>query len=88
MFVVLLGPKPRKFLEQLDEKTKNRIFLLFEVLESNPWPARDFDLAKIEGLEDCFRIRTGKYRICYHVNTNSKGITVYLIEQKSETTYK
>ncbi|MFP3949855.1 MAG: type II toxin-antitoxin system RelE family toxin [Candidatus Micrarchaeia archaeon] len=88
MFRVLLGKKPQKSFEQLDEKARKRIYSVFEVLEINPWPARDFDLAKIESLEDCFRIRIGKYRVCYHVNTKAKEITVYRIEKKKDSTYK
>lgn len=88
MFRVLLANKPQKFLSNLDKKSKDRIFSLFSVLESNPWPAKEFDLAKIEAMDDCFRIRIGQYRICYHINTESREITVFRIETKSETTYR
>ena len=59
MFQVLLGKKAAKFLKELEEKTQSRIKSLFEVLEVNPWPAKEFDLTKIEGTDDCFRIRIG-----------------------------
>jgi len=88
MFQVTLGNKPRKFYNELDEKTQKRINVAFEVLETNPWPAKEFDLTKIDGLDDCFRIRIGKHRICYHVNTEANEISVYRIERRSETTYK
>lgn len=88
MFQVLLGPKPKKAFEELDDKTKNKIMHVFETLEVNPWPAKEFDLSKIEAMENCFRIRVGKYRICYHINSDIKEITVFRIELKSETTYK
>lgn len=88
MFQVLIAKKPQKEFHKLDEKTRKRLLTLFEVLEVNPWPAKEFDLAKIEGLEDCFRVRIGKYRVAYHVNTNIKEITVYRIEKRAERTYK
>ena len=88
MFRVLIGKKPQKLFEKLDTKTQARIVSLFSILEANPWPAKEFDLDKIEGLNDCFRIRVGKFRVCYHVNTDLKEVTVYRIEQKSETTYR
>lgn len=88
MFQVTLGNKPKKFFNELDEKAKNSLKAAFTVLETNPWPAREFDLRKVEGLNDCFRIRIGKHRVCYAVNTETKEVTVYRIEKRSETTYK
>ncbi len=88
MFNVLLGRKPRKFFEALEDKTKERLRELFKTLETNPWPAKEFDLRKIEGLNDCFRIRIGKYRVSYEIDNNSKEITVYRLERRSETSYK
>jgi mRNA-degrading endonuclease RelE of RelBE toxin-antitoxin system len=88
MFGILIGKKANKILQNLDEKTKIRFDQICEVLTANPWPAKDFDLSKIEGMEDCFRIRIGKYRICYHTDTNLKEITIFKIDLKSETTYK
>ena len=88
MFRVFIGKKAKKFFDKLDAKTQMRITSLFNILEANPWPAKEFDMDKIEGLDDCFRIRIGKFRVCYHVNTDLKEVTVYRIEQKSETTYR
>ncbi len=36
MLQVTLGNKPRKFYNELDEKTQKRITAAFEVLETNP----------------------------------------------------
>ena len=88
MFHVLIGKKAQKVFDELDRKIKSKFLSIFEVLELNPWPAKEFELPKIEGLEDCFRIRIGKHRVCYHVNTELKEITIYRIELRSETTYK
>ena len=88
MFRVFIGKKVNKTIQELDEKMKNKVKQVCEILAINPWPAKDFDLSKIEGIEDCFRIRIGKNRICYQVNTNLKEVTIYKIELKSETTYK
>jgi mRNA-degrading endonuclease RelE of RelBE toxin-antitoxin system len=88
MLKVLLGKKARNAFEELDAKTKKKVLEVLEALEFNPWPAKSFDLTKLEGLSDCFRIRVGSYRVCYHVNTEMKEITVYRIERRPETTYK
>jgi len=88
MFHVLLGNKPRKVFQKSDAKTQRKLTTLFETLEVNPWPARDFDLAKIESMADCFRVRIGSYRVCYHVQADKEEITVYRIERRSEKTYR
>ena len=88
MYRILLGSKPRKVFHKSDGKTQKKLRMLFEALEVNPWPARDFDLAKIESMADCFRVRIGSFRVCYHVQTEKKEITVYRIERRSERTYR
>ena len=88
MFSVSLGNKAKKFLKSLDKKFKEKIDSVFETLEKNPWPAQEYDLAKIAGMEDCYRIRLGKFRINYHIDTDASEITVYRIEKKKDTTYK
>lgn len=88
MFRVTVGSKPAKTIGELDGRQKERMDHIVDVLSLNPWPARDFDLSKISGLEDCFRIRTGQFRVCYHVDTMKREITIYRFERKGETTYK
>jgi mRNA interferase RelE/StbE len=88
MFSISVGKKPAKAIRDLEPKFKQKIKDALDMLQINPWPAREYDLSKIEGLEDCFRIRIGDYRVCYHVNTDIKEITVYRFERKSDTTYK
>lgn len=88
MFQVLIGKKPRKFYCQLELKLQKKLQGLFEILEINPWPAKEYDLAKLQDLKDCFRIRLGQFRICYHVDAEAKEITVYRLERRSEKTYR
>lgn len=88
MFQVFLGRKARQTFERGDARIKRKMRAVFETLELNPWPAREYDLAKLQGLKDCFRIRLGKYRICYTVDEAAEEITVYRIERRSESTYR
>jgi len=88
MFSVNPGNKAKKFLKSIDKNIREKIDSVFETLEKNPWPAQEYDVAKISGMEDCYRIRIGKIRINYHVNIAANEITVYRIERKKDTTYK
>lgn len=88
LFTVRIEKKTYKSLRDFELKIREKINQVMEVLESNPWPAKEYNMTKIEGLEYCYRIRIGRYRICYKVDSESKLVYVYLIERKSETTYK
>lgn len=48
-------------------KYLNKFALLLETLKANIIPWRDFDLKKIEGVEDIYRVRIGVYRIIYFI---------------------
>lgn len=87
MYQVTLGNKSKKFFKGQDEKTREKLRSVFETLEKNPWPAKDYDLSKIAGMSDCYRIKLGKLRVLYHVESDSSEIVVYRIERKTDSTY-
>jgi len=47
----------------------------------------DFDLKKLKGRSDVFRIRFGRWRVIYRVGQNGK-IFLLSLEKRSEKTYK
>ena len=57
-----------------------RILLAFEALTQNPAPAPEYDVKKLAGLHDAYRIRIGDIRIEYEVNWESKRIGVLAVE--------
>lgn len=54
----------------------------------NPVPARHFDLMKIAGEEDTYRIRLSSYRAVYAVYWEEKIIRVIKIEKRKGRTYR
>ena len=88
VFDVRLDRKPEKFIKQSDPKLKQRLFAVFETLEQNPVPAQLFDVRKIEGEADSYRIRISSFRILYKVFWNEKIIRVTKIERRKDSTYK
>ena len=40
---------------------------------------------KLLGLNDCFRIRVGKYRILYLISNEEMKVTVYRVAHRKET---
>lgn len=87
MYSVFVPQKQEKELAKIDEKIRNRIWALFETLETLPFPAREYDLKRLGGMQDCYRVRIGDYRVCYHVNKEERKITVFRVERR-ETAYQ
>ncbi len=57
-----------------------RILLVLEALSQNPAPAPEYDVKKLVGMHDAYRIRIGEIRIEYNVNWELKRISVFAIE--------
>lgn len=88
MFEIRFSSQAEKFIKKCDSKLEIRLKELFEKLQQNPVPAREYDLRKIAGEEDIYRIRLSSYRAVYCVYWEQKIIRVIKIERRGESTYK
>ena len=68
-----------KALERLPEPYRLRVLKVLEELRSDPIPFRNYDVKKLRGFEDTFRIRIGDIRIVYTVSWSSKTIIVHFV---------
>lgn len=59
-----------------------RVVEAIKLLSINPVPARRYDVKKLKGLEDTFRIRIGKIRIVYTIIWGDKVILVSRIGER------
>jgi len=76
--------KIQKALNKLDNKIKKNIKqLLFDLKNSK---LKDYDIKKLKGHDDIYRIRKGKIRIIYKTNNNGE-IHLLTIERRSDITY-
>ena len=83
-----LGRKAEKQYAKLPKKLLGKVRELFKMLEINPWPARLYDLEKLEGVNfQGYRIRLGKVRVMYAVLEDEKRIIILKIEQR-KTVYR
>ena len=62
----------------------NKFALLLETLKANIIPWRDFDLKKIEGVEDIYRVRIGVYRIIYFIEKEKERIHILKFERRNK----
>lgn len=87
MFAVRLSNKAEKQFLDLEQKYRDRVIELFKKLEQAPVPAKEYDLKKIKGEEDCYRIRLSRFRVLYQVFREEKTVRITKIERRSEGTY-
>jgi len=86
-FKVILKKSAEKFIFQIDERRREKIIKLLDELKMNPLPFKDYDLVKLKGFKNFYRIRLGKIRIVYEVDFDSKTLTVWDINYR-ERIYK
>lgn len=87
MFKVESKKKTLKFLRRLSRKRKDRIKEIIAALKNDPIPFRQFDVAKLEGYDNTYRIRVGDLRLIYEVNWDEKRILIHFIGPR-EKAYK
>lgn len=87
MFEVILTNKAEKQYHKLEAKMHARVKELLDYLQAKPVPAGEYDLTKVSGEEDTYRIRLSSFRVVYKVYWEKKAIGVAKIERKSEHTY-
>jgi len=68
-----------KFIKKLNPKLKEKLRNLFETLKSNPLPFREYDLKKLKGTENFYRIRIGSIRVIYEINEIEGKIYIHFV---------
>jgi len=79
LFRVKVKRKAIRTLERLPKDYGLRVLEVLDKLRINPLPFKDYDIKKLKGFEDTFRIRLGDIRIVYTIDWSSKIITVHFI---------
>jgi mRNA interferase RelE/StbE len=57
---------------------------IFEILETNPIPTEHFDIKKLKGFENVFRVMIGEYRLIYALIKEEKIIKVIKLEPRGK----
>ncbi len=83
MFNIALKQSAAKSLKRLPLNYKSKIIECLHHLSEDPFP-EGYDLKKLSGFKDFFRIRLGKYRIVYSVDLDNMVITIWFIGHRSK----
>ncbi len=79
---VLATKKAEKQIKSLPPHIKKKIDELIDHLKDDPLPAKRYDLKKIRGKKDVYRIRIGNYRVLYKIQDNV--IIILLMIQRKQ----
>lgn len=71
---------------QKAKKLQYRIMAILQKLAVDPFQNTNFDIKKIKspGEQGTFRMRVGRQRVLYDVDTSNKTIIVYRIKERKE----
>jgi mRNA interferase RelE/StbE len=83
MYQVYVTSRARKQLRRIAPQYHTRIKELLIFLESNPIPHKKYDIVKMDGKVDTYRIRIGDIRVMYELNLHDKEISVLAIMPRS-----
>ncbi len=84
-YKVVAHRRVQKVLNSLKDKNLKTIIInQMTKLEDYPLSLREMDIEKIKGLKRTFRIRTGKYRIIFHVENIEKTVYVTHVEARKK----
>lgn len=75
-------------MKNLDKRTAARLKKALLTLKNYPVPIKEYDIKKISGEDDTYRLRISRYRIIYDVDWDNRVITVLKIDMRSESTYR
>lgn len=78
----------KRQIEKVDRSIKLKLFDLFLKLKEKPVPAEEFNVVKISGSKNTYRIRIQKVRVLYDVYWKEKRIELLKVEKRKARTYK
>lgn len=88
MYEVRPYRKLEKDIRDFHANVKNRIRELLLELQYEPLPREKYDLKKVEGREETYRIRISYARVVYEIQWEDKIVKILLVERKTDETYK
>ncbi|ADD08074.1 type II toxin-antitoxin system RelE/ParE family toxin [Candidatus Aciduliprofundum boonei] len=62
---IIATKRVRKQIDNLPQDIKSKIDELLNVLKISPIPIKTYDLKKIKGRENIYRVRIGDYRVVH-----------------------
>lgn len=88
MFEIFLSNASKKAYRSLDKRILEKIKNAILTLKASPLPIKEYDIKKVAGEADTYRLRISRYRIVYYIDWNNRAIKVIKIDKKDKNTYR
>lgn len=82
MFEIIVSNAARKGAKKLPEDMREKVAQLLYVLEDEPVPVDKYDIKKMKGISNTYRIRMGDWRIIYRIEFSIRRIIILKIESR------
>ncbi len=79
LFTIKIAKQATKSARKLPEHLKRRIIELLLILRENPVPAEYYDVKKLKGFVDTYRIRIGVSRVVYEILWDKTEVDILYI---------
>ena len=66
-------------LKELDKSRKEQVIQLINILKREPIPARHYEVKKLSGYDNKYRLRSSGLKVVYEVCWNRKLIIIHFI---------
>ncbi|VVC01153.1 Uncharacterised protein [uncultured archaeon] len=66
---------------------RERVNVFCETLQQIPVPFKSYDIKKVEGMDNIYRVRFGDFRVVYHIDELQHKIYIVKMERR-ENVYK
>jgi mRNA interferase RelE/StbE len=83
-FTVEIKRKALRFIEELENKRKQRISETILILKDDPVPFRREDVVKLKGYDSTYRIRIGELRLVYTVSWAERRILIHYVGSRGD----
>ncbi|HLC37122.1 MAG TPA: type II toxin-antitoxin system RelE/ParE family toxin [archaeon] len=87
-FEVIASKRVKKEIEKFEKPLKIKLLDLFLKLKENPVPVDEFDVVKLSGSLNAYRVRIQKIRVIYDIFWKQKRIELLKVEKRKDRTYK
>ena len=84
-YEVVVSPAARRDLRRINPQLKEAIETAIYGLSENPRPRGS---AKLRGQRETWRLRVGRFRIIYRIQSGILVVTILEVARRNETTYR
>ncbi len=81
-YEILIHPRVAKAIKDLPKAHKVRLSEFIDALKENPVPFKKFDIKKLKGQRDRYRVRLGGFRLTYEVDKKERLVMLLKIEKR------